>query len=614
MKKILMAAIIISIAVLLFLYAVPIIQKQRLLSTGNEIRILLVYHPDYLKEAPHILAAYESVLQEEGVPYESLDVYQLISIKAGEAAKRVPAIILPDTILQGVPPEFSEWTKQYLSQGGNVAIIYDAGTKHQKGYYLQRAAFTDLAGINYMTFDTEGGKALDRGHIRFTSEESRIFFQFPLGKTIDRLTISGYGYGALDYPIARNESIRDLPEKNIYAYAVTAANRKFPAILLSDYAQGKVLYIDLPIGRMKADSADDLPLRAILRTFLFDVLGIPHIMNVESGRGGVVINWHIDSAVEYNTLPQMQQMALLRKNIASSFDITAGDFRDNPGDGLGFDACGKGRPLAEMMKEYGSIGSHGGWGHNWFAKNIEDGIFKEKEIRENIVKNNKCLETITGYKIAEYAAPVGVHPQPVTTRILEDLGIVAYYYTGDTGSGPNRTFYAGKMVSEKVIAFPIMPFGRSASLYEMNVLDKKKDGNVSEWLSDILAYAARNRTIRLVYSHPYDIKHYPGAVKAFMDKVEAMQQDKEIAVRSMSDFAHFFLRFLKTTYTFHRKGNGLSVTLTNPEGLVGISVAIPKKLYNPPAEREYTITEDGEYFYVTISANDTKLSFLCARR
>ena len=84
------------------------------------------------------------------------------------------------------------------------------------------------------------------------------------------------------------------------------------------------------------------------------------------------------------------------------------------------------------MKAYGTIGSHGGWGHNWFAKNIEDGIFKEKEIRQYIVKNDECLEKITGYKIIEYSAPVG-RRSPLRTYILDDLGFIAYYSTGDTG-------------------------------------------------------------------------------------------------------------------------------------------------------------------------------------
>ncbi|MGO9378929.1 MAG: hypothetical protein ACLPN1_19000 [Dissulfurispiraceae bacterium] len=612
MKRILIVVVVAVIAVLLA-YTLPQIQKSRALSGGKTIKVLLVYNPEYTRGHSAVLAAYESVLQEEGVPFESLDVFQLSTLNAADLAKTVPVMILPDGILMHVPPQFGEWTKKYLSKGGNVAVIYDAGTRQQKGYYLERAAFADVLSLNYITFITVGTRAFEHAHIRFSSKEDRDFFQFPSGKTIDGVTISGYRYGALEYPVARNEPGRDLPAKDIYAYGVTAKGEKFPAIVLTDFAAGKVLYVNLPLGALKANS-DDLPLRAILRTFLFDVVRIPHLINTEAGRGGITIDWHVDSAVEHKTLPLMLETGLLRKDIKASIDITAGDFLNKPGDGLGFDACGKGRPLAETLKEYGTIGSHGGWGHNWFAKNIEDGTFTEKEIRENIEKNNRCLETITGYKITEYAAPVGVHPQPVTTQILEDLGIIAYYYTGDTGSGPNRTFYQNKMVSDRVVAFPVMPLGRSASLYEMAVMDKRKNSEVMEWLFDILSYTARNRTVRLFYSHPYNINLYPQAIKAFMDRVEKMQREGEISVRSMSDFARFFLRFLKTKYDMSEADNGLLVSLANPEGLAGITVAVPKAHYSMPSEKGYSITEDGRFFYVTITGNETKCSFLCSRR
>jgi len=613
MKKVLIVAAVAIIAVLLVFYALPKIQQSRSLSGGRAIKVLLVYNPEYTRGKSSVLSAYESVLQEEGVPFESIDVFQLNTLNVYAVAKRAPVMILPDSILMHVPAQFGEWTKEYLSKGGNVAVIYDAGTRRQKGYFLKRAAFADILHLNYITFETGGAGSFDHAHIKFTSKENRDFFQFPSGKTIDGLTISGYHYGALQYPIARNDPDRDLPTKDIYAYGVTAKKEKFPAIVITDFSGGKVLYVNLPLGALKANS-DDLPLRAVLRTYLFDVVGVPHIMNSEAGKGGIIIDWHVDSSVEHKTLPLMQKMGLLRKDIAASFDITAGDFRDNPGDGLGFDACGTGESLVELMKSYGTIGSHGGWAHNWFAKNVEDGSFKEKEIREYIVKNNQCLEKVTGYKITEYAGPDGVHTQPETTRILEDLGFVAYYYAGDTGSGPNRTFYQGRMVSDKVIAFPVMPFGRDASLYEMSTLAKKNDSEVREWLFDILSYSARNRTVRLFYSHPYNIAHYPQTMKAFMDKVENMQKNREISVRSMSDFARFFLRLLKTAYDFSEADNGLIVSLTNPEGLAGITVAVPKADYSPPSEKGYVLTEDGRYFYVTITGNETKNSFLCARR
>lgn len=613
MKKVLIVIVVAAIAVLLVLFALPRIEKNRALSGGKAIKVLLVYNPEYERGKPSVLAAYESVLQEEGVPFESIDVYQLSTLNVDDFVKRVPVMILPDGILVHVPAQFGEWTKEYLSKGGNVAVIYDAGTRHQKGYFLDRSVFADIVGLNYITFSTSGAQAFGHANIKFVSGEARDFFQVPMGKTLDGLVLSGYGYGALRYPVAENKPVRELPKKDIYAYAVKANNEKFPAVVLTGYAAGKVLYVDLPLGALKADS-DDLPLRSALRTFLFDVGGIPHVMNVEDGKGGLVINWHIDYDEELTNLPRMIAKGYLRKSLKASLHITAGEFNDAPGDGSGFDACGKGRTLTRELMEYGKIGSHGGWAHNWFARNINDGRFGEKEIAYYIQKNNDCLKSITGYPIDEYSAPDGVHPQPATTKSLERFGEVAYYANSDTGSAPNRVFIDGKMVSSAVISFPIMPFGKSASFWEMQTLDHRSPAEMKEWFHNTLDYIVRHRTVRLIYSHPYNIKHYPAEIMDFINTADKMQKDNRLTARPMSDFARFFLRFLKTTYDFSEAANGLAVSLTNSEGLAGITVAVPKAHYSPPSEKGYAITEDGRYFYVTITGNETKNSFLCTRR
>ncbi len=606
MKKTVILALV--IAAILILYAVHTTNKARDLAKNGELQVLLLYNPAYLTETVRVLDAYESVLQEEGIPHKSISIYQLPREGAGELAKRVPVILLPDTILQHVPPEFRDWAKTYLENGGNLLVVYDVGVKNRKGLFLNTAALSEITGFNTILYATAGGSAYDHGFLRFTSEAKRTFFEIPTGKTTEGLTLSSYYYGQLAYPLAKNEQVRAISQDNIYAYAVTKNKEKFPAIVLTDYAKGKVLYINLPLGQLKAN-ADDLPLRAVLRTFLFSIINIPHVVNVENGIGGIVINWHIDSNAEYRILPRLQKMGLLRAGVPLSFHVTAGDFFERSGDDAGFDACGKGRPLMELIKPYGAVGSHGGWAHNWFANNIRNATFTKEEIRRYIQKNSSCLEKITGYKIIEYSAPDGVHPQPVTTSVLEELGFIAYYSTGDVGSAPNRTFFEGRMVSSSVIAFPVMPFGRSASLYEMNVLDKRKDREIREWFLDILTYAAQNRTIRLVYSHPYNIELYPRAVQAFMDAAVAMQQRKAIAVSTMTGYASFFRRFLKTTYSFSKDGSQLRVVLQNPEGLAGICIALPKHTYRKPIIEQTTLQEDSRFFYLTMVANDKDKTF-----
>lgn len=100
------------------------------------------------------------------------------------------------------------------------------------------------------------------------------------------------------------------------------------------------------------------------------------------------------------------------------------------------------------------------------------------------------------------------------------MGVEVYYYTGDSGSSINRTFYNGEMVSEKVLAFPIVPSGLYASLGEMHELGHYDNEKVLTWLKSIPDYGRNNRTLRLFYSHPY------GGINSFL--YLAKKADKKI--------------------------------------------------------------------------------------
>jgi len=576
-------------------------------SKKDDLKVVVVYNPSLMDDYGYVVDAYRSVLEEEGVPVQVVSISVLLGTNPEDVAKRKPVIIFPDGVNQVVPEGFDPWLSNYLKYGGSTAIIYDVGVRDRRGAFLKRAVFGQLTGVNYMTYDERRGKAYTYGFIRFKDDESRRFFEIPYGKLDEDLVLNGYGYGKLEYPSARNKVV-NLDDDDIYAFLLTQQGEAYPAIVLRNYGRGSVLYVNLPLGYAKSRS-DDLPMRSILRAFLFKKVGIPHLVGSPYGKGGLVINWHIDDDSERTWARRMVEDGFLRENLQASIHITAGDFVDYPGDGHGFDACGKGREIVNLYGAFGTIGSHGGWGHNWFASRIENGEFGAKEIERYIVKNSECLESIVGYDIIEYSAPVGVYPQPMNTDILEELGFVAYYFTGDNGSSPNRSFTDGKMVSDRVIAFPVMPFGKSASLEEFELIDDRSEGDVGEWLSQTLEYVVENRTVRLIYSHPYNIyqyvKHdYQGVLSEFFDRLADLQKSGRIQVEPMSYFAEFLLRFLKTDYAFGLSGGKLTVRLKNKQGLDGIAVAIPKDKYRrPDADKAVVIEEDSMYYYVVITGN-----------
>jgi hypothetical protein len=193
-----------------------------------------------------------------------------------------------------------------------------------------------------------------------------------------------------------------------------------------------------------------------------------------------------------------------------------------------------------------------------------------------------------------------VHPQPLTTAVLETLGFNSYYYTGDSGSAPNRTFHGGTMVSSRVIAFPVLSYGNSASLYEMKEKDLAEK-EVQKWLFDIVDYVISNRTRSLFYSHLHDIDNYPPARHNFLQYVKTKQAEGTLHIEPMSVFATFFHKFIKTEFSFRQEGAGLSIYMKNKTGLQGITVAIPRDQYKAAQNVDVSVAEDDNYYYLTVN-------------
>lgn len=580
---------------------------------GQEIRILLLYHPELKNDHSASLNAWVSVLEEEGVPFSLTTPSTLLANDPEETAGLYPALILPDALCRRLPDDIAYWVIDYLDNGGSLMVVYDAGVLDFKRAYMETPLFAGILGVQYNPYVGDEERAFTLGHIQFRNEASANLFQFPKGKIFEDLTIGGYQNPKLLYHVVRSELLPAVDSTEVHAWAVVPdESQRYPALVWRRIRQGNVLYVNLPLGDIKAYGSDDLPIRSVVRSFLFSIVKVPHLMSTPGGIGGIVMNWHIDNYKERTNIPRFIEEGVLRKDLFASIHITGGEFVHDPGDNQGFEACGAGESVVKLAQNYGAIGSHGGWRHDWFAENIKNGTFGEKEIAYYIEKNNQCLQSITGEPVIEYSAPVGVHPQPLATRVLEKLGVIAYYYAGDSGSVPNRTFMDGTMISRETIAFPVMPMGPMASLFEIfvNGIDPEV---VEDFLVSTADFAARTRTVRLVYSHLYDLAdqdYYLDAFKAFVAHMADLQDANRLEVRSMSDYALFIKRFLKTETRFIHTAKGMEVVVKNPESLERITVAIPREGYRQPEGGVESVDSDKTYYYVHVKgeANEARIS------
>jgi len=389
----------------------------------------------------------------------------------------------------------------------------------------------------------------------------------PSGK-VDDGDLASYGYGPLAYPY---------PKAAVVAghVRVDANNSDTPLLTVRDVERGRVAYIALPLGYLKTHS-DAFPMKMLV-SYLTRSGDVPHLVAAPDGIGRLVIDIHIDSSNEFLGIPNLHRNGLLRHDVPIEFDVTAGPDLNRQGDGLGFDACGRGKPFLRTLAAYASrIGSHGGWAHNEFAANVAAGKYTPAQVRTLIDRNDRCLQSVTGVPVRSFAAPVGDHPQPMMTHVLDDLGIIGYYYTGDTGSPVERPFYNGALVSTKSWAFPIMPFGSLASVAEMRRAHVPPQG-VERWMNGTANYAADQRGIYLLYSHSYDLLYpgYSAAMAHFLDHAAVLRRSGRLHTTNMVDAAEFMNRFVATTASFTRTADGVHVRLNNPQGLQSIAFAIP---------------------------------------
>lgn len=588
---------------------------------SDALRILVAYNPIYLKQANHIMAAYVSVLEEEGVAFNKIAQHKLLALDPESLAETVPAVIFPDELCKYMPDAFESWIQNYLLAGGSIAAIYDTAVKDIHDNYLSSSFIKKFSGFNHVRYTQLSGSAYGMGALQFQDRQAAKTCQIPYGKLDPSLFLSGYGYGRLKYPFARNASYETNDghsEPVVLGKAVVGPSEAYPAIVTRAFGKGHVLYVNLPLGHLKAH-ADDLPLRSMLRFFLLETVKIPHMMNVPFGKGGIVFNWHHDSNADWPYLEQMKNSGFFRDALKYSMHITAGDATNSPGDGLGFDACGKGKIFTQMLESFGTIGSHGGMHHNWFADNVASGAFSEKDIKKYIHQNNTCIASVTDYKVSEYSAPMGVHPPVEMARILPELGIVSYYYTGDSGAAPNRSFFKGRMVSDRTIAFPVMPFIDKASLFELYTA-KTYSSEILRWLQQSVDYAIENRTVRLLYSHPYDLYEVPATQKyreaflSFLDYMEEAQRDGRLTVRPMSEFARFMLQMLETKCRYFIHPKGVDVHVEKAAGLEGLTIAFPKNRYHSPQGENIEVqTAKDAYYAILGTASDETRFFVPAR-
>nr|WP_315244021.1 hypothetical protein [uncultured Albidiferax sp.] len=393
-------------------------------------------------------------------------------------------------------------------------------------------------------------------------------------------TISGYGFPALSY----------------YHYVTTGT---FPGnVFLSSpdhglvagertYGNGKVLFVNIPLGYFTAIGTDGMLLHGFLNHFARDQVVMPQVSVQPKGVGGLIYDWHVDDkqALNYDLGYVMGQYFMSGKG-PFNFEFTAGPDVSAFGDGLGMDLANNysGQSLVRYAGRWNGnltheIGAHGGWIHNIFGINANE---TNDSIYLPWVKANVgVVQNVMGKPSRSYSAPQGNNPL-WAIKWLETYGIVGMYSVSNTGTAATREWRSGARVANTMWAMPIAPRGTAATFEEFAETGVT-DGASAQWLVDLQSFVVNNRTNRLFYNHPPGARDHLNVVKTFVNRAENLKNRGRFNWYTMTQIADFNQRRIQTTWNTSTNNYGLiTFAASNPVSLTDVTWLLPRSKYTQP--------------------------------
>jgi peptidoglycan/xylan/chitin deacetylase (PgdA/CDA1 family) len=526
-------------------------------------------------------------------------------------------VILPDQLHRSANDVLIGELYRYVHAGGNLMVVYDACTWDLNGRFpAGDSRLSSLVGVHYALYDRYLTSTMEPAQITGTGAAMREI-GIPPGSFVpvdgrgklelwhavaardeinSRYAFSAYQYGDVSYPVFRTVGDFD--------GTVLLKSRRALAAGYRPDELGHVLFVNLPIGYL-ASRTDGLLLHSFLHFFGVQMLGLPYLGSVPDGVGGLIFNWHIDAHSSLKPLKTLVDAGIFDRG-KFSIHFTAGPDVDAFGDHKGLDVAHDAEAqkwIRYLQARGNSIGSHGGWIHNYFGNNVSDD--NESEFVKYLEMNKDALERVSGTHITEYSAPVGNHPAWVT-RWLERNGVVAYYFTGDAGLGPTRVYRGTERDGSDIWGFPVLHMGKEASLEEMG-FDDVPIGAVRDWMLAVTDFTVRQHAARLVYAHPFGAERFFGTLRTWLDNANALQAEGRFRWYTMTELAGFLNQRNAVQWTLLSNADDrVTLRASHPKTLAHQSWIFPQEFYSDPRVVKGTATVRVQDGMILIDAGDDR--------
>ena len=567
--------------------------------------------PDDLPENSPYIRIWQDTANEEGVLVTPVKISEWVRATS-LLGQRWEGVILPDTFHRRLDNSVVESLQRYVAGGGRFMLVYDGGLLSTQGFYTPgKSRFSDLAGVNYGRHEETGEGLAKRSSVALGYVGDMERLHIPPGRFASK---------TLTFPSREavvNDGLKEFPTL-IFDYSAvpqsfaTLATQGAPTetLMTSDeggvmvsrqrFGNGETLFVNFPLTYLK-QRTDGVFLHAFLRYFARDMLDQPSLSNAPDGKGGIVMNWHMDAKPALAPFKKLKDTGIFDEG-PFSFHFTAGPDVDLPGDGGGLNVPGNPevRGLIGDLKAQGhAIGDHGGWIHNYFGKHIND--TNKATFEHYLTLNEQAISEVSGRPSREYSSPVGNQPQWVL-RWLEKQGFAAYYLTGNVGMGPTRAWLDNEQMSS-MWAFPVLTLGPVATA-EDAFFQNVPAAKFENWLSEVARFVERDQVLRLVYFHPPGGVLYLNAVTGFVNAIKACRKAGRCQWITMEQAADFLNRRERVQWQLDVQPAGLQLVASDAKDLARMAWLAPKRRFARPVVTQglATVDEHNENWRITAGA------------
>lgn len=579
---------------------------SRSLANGPSI-VLLV--PNEAALALPVTQAWVDAAHEEGLAVTAMtdDTF----LRYGGDRQRIAGVILPDTVHPQASEMLVNQLHQYVAAGGRLFITFDAALlDSQNGMYAgEQSRLSELAGVRYAMYSQLKDKTTALGPVYGSRagektlglQPGKLDFKKPARQPLGELTT--YGYDHLRLSHFRTEAPTSARTLLVAAAGdvVVSTNR---------YGEGEVLFANLPLGYLKTRT-DAYLLHQLLGHFAVTMLRQPRLSPVPDGVGGMVLNLHVDSNAALLPLKTLDGAGWFNQG-PFSIHVTAGPDSEREGDGLGVGVKDNADMQAFLRRQVArghEVGNHGGWNHNLFGKEANDG--NRERFEPMLALNQASMSAATGTVPRSYSAPMGNQPL-WTTEWLRREGFKGYYATGDNGLGPTRSYENGQRPAPSSLwAFPISSHQRVATFEEIGGQDPPVEPEeMAAYLADLTRFVADRHVARLFYFHPPAAAEHLTSIEVLMAETRRLADTERFRWYTMERLADFMSRrALAQWRPTPGRGDQGGFTVSSSASLDGLSWVLPQggKKQFKVASGQATVRKDGADWIVTAAGEGRAL-------